>query len=136
MEGLLEVGRAALASQPFSLHVGAELSVLEPGSAQLELPIAPHLGQQNGFVHGGAIRFLVDNAVTFAGGTVLGPNVLTQEIKVSYLRPGRGERLVARAQVVHSTRRLAVCRCDVVAVADGAESLCATALGTVLLVER
>ena len=135
MEGLLELGRAVLAAQAFSVHVGAELTRLEPGQAELVLPIAPHLGQQNGFVHGGAISFLVDNAITFAGGSVLGPNVLTQEIKVSYLRPGRGERLVARASVIHGSERQAVSRCDVFAVDGAEESLCATALGTVLAVE-
>jgi uncharacterized protein (TIGR00369 family) len=135
VEGLLELGRAVLASQPFSAHVGAELARLEPGEAELVLPIRPHLGQQNGFVHGGAISFLVDNAITFAGGSVLGPDVLTQEIKVSYLRPGKGEQLVARASVIHGSQRQAVSRCDVFSVQDGAETICATALGTVLAVE-
>ncbi len=73
MAELLELGRAVLAAQPFSVHVGAELARLVPGEAELILPIGPHLGQQNGFVHGGAISFLVDNAITFAGGSVLGP---------------------------------------------------------------
>ena len=135
MDGLLELGRAVLAAQAFSVHVGAELTRLEPGEAELAIPIAPHLGQQNGFVHGGVISFLVDNAVTFAGGSVLGPNVLTQEIKVSYLKPGRGERLVARASVVHSSERQAVSRCDVFAADRADESLCATGLGTVTVVE-
>ena len=131
MAGLLDLGRAVLAAQPFSLHVGAELARLDPGEAEMVLPIRPQHAQQNGHVHGGVLAFLVDNAVTFAGGSVLGPDVLTQEIKVSYLRPGRGDRLIATATVVHSSKRLAVCRCDVVALAGDEESLCATALGTV-----
>ncbi len=136
MEGLLDLGRAVLAAQPFSRHVGAELARLEPGTAELVVRIDPHLLQQHGYVHGGVLAFLVDNAVTFAGGSVLGPDVLTQEIKVSYLRPGRGERLVARASVAHSSKRTAVCRCDVVAVDGDEEILCAVALGTVMSVER
>ena len=135
MPGLLELGRAVLAQQPFSVHVGAELIRLEPGLAEIAVPFRPHLEQQNGVAHGGVLSFLVDNAVTFAGGSVLGPAVLTQEIKVSYLSPGRGERLVARGSVIHSTRRQAVCRCDVVAVEGGEERLCATALGTVVATE-
>jgi uncharacterized protein (TIGR00369 family) len=136
-EGLLDLGRAVLAAQSFSSHVGAELTRLEPGEAELAVRIAPHLLQQHGYVHGGVLAFLVDNAVTFAGGSMLGPEVLTQEIKVSYLRPARGERVVARASVAHSSKRTAVCRCDVVAIADdGQERLCATALGTVMATDR
>lgn len=74
----------------------------------------------------------MDNALTFAGGTVLGPNVLTQEFKVSYVRPAKGERLVARATVIYSSKRQAVCRCDVFAVDGADEALCATSLGTIL----
>ena len=135
MPELLELGRAVLAQQPFSVHVGAELTRFEAGTAEIAVPFASHLEQQDGVAHGGVLAFLVDNAVTFAGGSVLGPAVLTQEIKVSYLSPGRGERLVARASVVHSTRRQAVCRCDVVSVDGDEERLCATALGTVVATE-
>jgi uncharacterized protein (TIGR00369 family) len=132
VDGLLELSRGVLASQSFSRHVGAELVRLEPGIAEVSLPFGEHLQQQNGFAHGGVISFLVDNAVTFAGGSVLGPNVLTQEYKVSFLRPATGNRLVARATVVHGSRRQAVCRCDVYALDESGERLCATSLGTVL----
>jgi uncharacterized protein (TIGR00369 family) len=129
---MLDLGRAVLAMQPFSVHLGAELVTLEPGTAELGLTVAPHLAQQNGFVHGGIVSYLVDNALTFAGGSVLGPNVLTQEFKVSYLRPARGQRLVARATVLYSSGRQAICRCDVFGVDGEQETLCATALGTIL----
>ncbi len=128
---LLEVGRAVLALQPFSVHLGAELMAFEPGNAELSITVQPHFEQQNGFVHGGIVSYLVDNALTFAGGSVLGPNVLTQEFKVTYVRPAKGERLVARATVVQSSKRQAVCRCDVFAVTGEDEALCATSLGTI-----
>jgi uncharacterized protein (TIGR00369 family) len=127
-----EVGRAVLAAQPFSVHLGTELVALEPGRAELAIDVAPHLQQQNGFVHGGIVSYLVDNALTFAGGSVLGANVLTQEFKVSYLRPANGERLVARATVLSNSKRQAVCRCDIFAVNGEEETLCATSLGTIL----
>ena len=134
MTELLELGRRVLASQSFSAHLGAELVRYEPGDAELSLPLGPKLLQQNGFAHGGVVSFMVDNGITFAGGSVLGPNVLTQEFKVSYLRPGKGERLVARGHVVHGSRRRAVVRCDVYAVEEGRDEICATALGTVVTV--
>ena len=131
---LLAHGRDVLASQPFSGVVGAELDVLEPGSAQLSLPLAPHLLQQDGFVHGGVLAYLADNALTFAGGAALGPAVVTSEYKINYVRPAMGRQLVARASVVHAGRSQAVCRCDVYAVdAAGVEKLCAIAQGTIAL---
>ncbi len=126
------MGRAVLALQPFSVFLGAELLALEPGKSELAMSIEPHMRQQNGFVHGGIVSYLVDNALTFAGGSVLGPNVLTQEFKINYLRPAKGERLVARAVVLHSSKRQAVCRCDVYGVDGAEEALCATSLGTIL----
>ena len=75
----------------------------------------------------GAISYVADNALTFAGGSVL-----TSEYKIDYLRPASGETLVARASVVHAGSRRAVCRCDVFAVgAGGGETFCATAQGTI-----
>ena len=94
--------------------------------------VREELLQQDGYVHGGVIGYLTDNALTFAGGSVLGPRVLTQEYKINYLRPAGGERLSARALVVSAGRRHAVCRCDVFDVgADGEETLCAAAQGTI-----
>jgi uncharacterized protein (TIGR00369 family) len=133
---LLQLGRAVLASQPFSVHLGAELAALEPGRAELAITMARELEQQNGFAHGGVISYLVDNALTFVGGSVLGPNVLTQEYKISYLRPAKGERLSAQASVVSHSKRQAVCRCDIYVQAGDSQSLCATALGTILTVDR
>lgn len=128
---MFDTGRKVLADQPFSVLLGTELVDFRPGAAELRLPLRPDLRQQFGLTHGGVLAYLVDNSLTFAGGSVLGTRVLTAEFKVSYVRPAIGEALVARADVVHQGRRQAVCRCDVFDVADGQESLCATALGTI-----
>lgn len=129
---LLALGRAVLAVQPFSAHLGTQLTVFAQGQAELVLPFKPEFAQQFGFVHGGVISYLADNAITFAGGTVLGPHVLTAEYKINYVKPAHGERLIARAGVVSSSSRQAVCRCDILAVRDGQEYLCAVAQGTVV----
>jgi uncharacterized protein (TIGR00369 family) len=131
MQDAMEVGRSILASQPFSVYLGTEILSFEPGRAELALPVRKEFLQQHGFVHGGVISYLVDNAITFAGGSVLGVNVLTLEYKVNYLRPARGERLIATAVVEGSGKRFAVCRCDVISVEDGEEKLCAVGQGTI-----
>ena len=129
---MLELGRKILASQPFSVLLGAELTGLSAGAAEIGIPIRPEFAQQHGFVHGGIVSYAADNALTFAGGSVLGTGVVTSEFKINYLRPAMGELLVARATVVHHGKRQAVCRCDVVASENGIETPCATAQGTIV----
>lgn len=128
---LFGYGRELMARQPFSVLLGAQLDVLEPGSAQLSLPLSPQLLQQDGFVHGGVLSYLADNALTYAGGSVLG-RVLTSEFKINYVRPAvDADRLVAVATVVGSGRTQAVCRCDLFLERAGARKLCAAAQGTI-----
>lgn len=131
----MEIGRQVLAARPFSLLLGTTLESFSYGSVVLRLPIRDTFLQQNGFVHGGVLSYAADSALTFAGGSVLGPNVLTSEYKINYLRPAVGKGLVARGTVVHAGRRQAVCRCDIHTVDEnGEEKLCATAQGTIVAV--
>ena len=132
MDDILPLGQQALASQPFSVLVGAELTAFSPGLAELRIAIMPQLKQQHGFVHGGVISYAADNALTFAAGSVLGPAILTSEFKINYLRPAIGTTLVARATVIHSSKTQAVCRCDVFVAREGQEELCAAAQGTIV----
>lgn len=131
MPNLLETARSILATQPFSVLLGTRINAFSEGVTELELPITATLMQQHGFVHGGVISYLADNALTFAGGSVLGTAVVTAEYKVNYLKPAQGDRLVARAKVLHIGKTQAVCRCDVLATEQDNEILCATSLGTI-----
>jgi uncharacterized protein (TIGR00369 family) len=132
MIDMLAMGRQVLAMQGFSQLLGTELSSYGPEGVELRLPLRDDLRQQNGFAHGGVISYLADNALTFAGGSSLGPAVLTAEYKINYLRPGVGTALVARATVIYAGKTSATCRCDVFCVLDdGTEKMCATAQGTI-----
>ncbi len=136
MDDLLQLGKQALASQPFSVLVGAELTGFSPGWAELTVPITPQLKQQHGFVHGGVISYVADNALTFAGGSILGPAIVTSEYKINYLRPAIGTVLIARATVIYSSKTQAVCRCDVFVIGEGEENLCAVSQGTIARVTQ
>jgi len=131
MQSSLESAKAALRSQPFSMLLNAEITSFQPSSVELRLPVTNRVKQQHGFVHGGVISYAADNALTFAGGAALGPAVVTSEFKINYLRPAKGEELVARASVIHAGIRQAVCQCQVFVVSDGEEVLCAVAQGTI-----
>lgn len=133
MELTFDLGRQVLQQQAFSRLLGAELTRLDSGCAELQVELRPELLQQSGFAHGGVICYLADNALTYAGGIALGTAVVTSEFKINYVRPAIGRRAIARAQVVHAGKRQAVCRCDVFAQDENGEKLVATALGTIAL---
>jgi uncharacterized protein (TIGR00369 family) len=122
---------AVLALEPFSELMRAELAAFSTGHAELTVPVRTVLTQQHGFVHGGVISYAADNAVTFAGGSVLGPAVVTSGLSIQYVRPARGSTLRAVADVVTVTSSHAVVRCEVLVAGDEGESLCAVAQGTV-----
>ncbi|MBN8232517.1 PaaI family thioesterase [Corallococcus macrosporus] len=132
MDDPQEFARQVFASQPFSQFLGAQLASCGPGTAELRIPVTDQLKQQHGFVHGGVLSYLADNAITFAGGLALGGNALTSEYKINYLKPAVGSLLIARAQAKSAGKRQAVCQCEIFAVQEGQEKLCAVALGTVV----
>lgn len=131
MSDMLAWGRKALASEPFGSLLGAELAAFSEGRAEIRVPITERVKQIHGFVHGGVVSYAADNALTYAGASALGRGVVTSEFKINYVRPARGEWLIARAVVVHAGKSLAVCRCDVFAAGEGEEKLCAVAQGTI-----
>lgn len=132
MDDIQAFARQVFASQPFSQFIGAELTQSSEDSAELTLTIRDHHKQQHGFVHGGVISYLADNAITFAGGLALGGNALTSEFKINYVRPAMGLHLVARAQARSVGKRMAICQCEIYAVDVDSEKLCALAQGTVV----
>ncbi len=126
---------AVLALQPFSELLRAELAAFSTGHAELTVPIRAVLTQQHGFVHGGVVSYAADNAVAFAGGSVLGPAVATSDLLIQYVRPARGSSLRAVADVVSVTAVQAVVRCEVLVSGDDGESVCAVAQGTVRTIQ-
>lgn len=122
----------SFARQSFMETIGARLTRIEPGHVQIDLDHDPGLCQQHGFFHGGVVGTVADNAGGYAAFSLLGADdsILTVEYKLNLLAPARGERLIARGEVVRSGRTLIVCRSDISVEEDGAEKPCATMLGT------
>ena len=127
---MLAIGQDILSKQPYSMLVGAELTAFSPGHAEITLDLGDQHTQHHGFTHGGVLAYLADIALTFAGGSVL-QDVLTLELKINYLRPAVGQKLVARAEVLSHGKSQAVTRCDIFSVDEGVEKLCAAAQGTI-----
>ena len=96
--------------------IGASLTGLEPGKAEVSLPYRPEITQQKGFVHGGIIGMIADNACGYAAYSLMpaSASLVTVEYKINILAPARGS-LVARGEVIKAGRTLTVTRADVYA---------------------
>jgi uncharacterized protein (TIGR00369 family) len=127
--------RDSFGRQPMMAHIGAELAVVEPGYCEIHLPYRPALTQQHGYIHGGALATIVDSAAGYAAFSLLpaDASILTIEYKLNILRPGEGERMIARGRVIKPGRSLSVVNADAFAVKDGVESLCVTSIHTLMV---
>lgn len=130
------LARQVITAQPFSRLLGATLSSVGPGSAEIRLPITHEITQQHGYVHGGVISYLADNSITFAGGLAFGSDALTSEYKINFLAPATGTTLIARAHADSIGKRQAVCRTEIYTTDGHHEQLCALAQGTIISVTR
>ncbi len=114
--------------------IGAELARVEPGVVEIALPFRADLAQQHGYLHAGIVATIADSACGYAAYSLMPPNseVLSVEFKVNLLRPAKGERFVAVAEVVKSGRTLTVVRADVFGIGGDERELIATMLGTMI----
>ena len=112
--------------------IGAELSRVEPGIVEISLPYRKELTQQNGYLHAGIVTTIADSAAGYAAFSLMpaGSSVLSVEFKVNLLRPAKGERFVARAEVIKPGKTLTVVRADVFGIQAAERTLVATMLGT------
>ena len=106
MDELLKLGKEVLASRRFSKPIGAELTVFLPGYVELTIKITERLKQQHGFVHGGVIGYAANNTLTFAGGSVPGPEVVTSKCKINSLGPPMGSILQEQQRIIRARHRL------------------------------
>jgi uncharacterized protein (TIGR00369 family) len=134
MKEILEIGRQVIAQQPFVQSLGMELTSAQAGKTEFRAPVTHTLTQHLEFIHGGALLSIADTAMSFAGGSVLGVQVVTSELKINFVRPAKGQTIIARAEVISSSKRQAVVRCDVFTCTDDLETLVAVLQGTIALI--
>lgn len=91
--------------------IGAKLTLVEPGVAEITLPFRGDLTQQHGFLHAGITTTMLDNACGFAAYSLMpaDASVLSVEFKVNLLQPAKGTLFVARGEVVKYGRTITVC---------------------------
>ncbi|HEV7370737.1 PaaI family thioesterase [Arenibaculum sp.] len=126
--------RDSFARQTFMRTVGAILAEVSPGRCEVALPWREDLCQQHGYIHGGVTTALADTAAGYAAYTLMpaASSVLATEFKINLMAPARGERLVARAEVLKPGRTLSVVRTEVYAENEGTETCIAAMLSTLI----
>ena len=125
-----------LSKQRFMQHIGFTLDVIEPGSTKGWLNFEQIHQQQKGFAHGGLVATLADITAGFAAVTLVPADcsVVTGEIKISYLNPGIGDKLIARGWVLKQGRKMNFCEAEVLASNKGHEKLIAKASATMVTI--
>jgi len=108
--------RESFGRQKAMTLIGASLSALEAGRAEVSLPYRPEITQQKGYVHGGIIGMIADNACGYAAYSLMpaSASLVTVEYKINILAPARGS-LVAKGEVIKAGRTLTVTRAEVYA---------------------
>lgn len=127
--------RTSFEGQPAMGLIGAQLASVEPGLCEVVLPFRPDLTQHHGYIHGGVVGMIADNAAGFAAASLTSADasVLTAEYKINLMAPAEGERLVARGRVVRAGRNLIITTAEVFAVRQDTWTLCALLQQTIMV---
>lgn len=129
--------RQSFDKQSMMTTLGARLASLSTGAIEVEAPILPGSLQQQGFAHAGLTFAIGDSAAGYSALSVMPDDseILTTELKINLLAPGKGDHLIARGKVVKPGRRLVIVQSDVYAVEDGNETHIAMLMGTTIAVK-
>lgn len=116
----------------FLRHCGVHLADVGPGWAESTVALGPHLTQADGFAHAGLQATMADHTAGIAAGTLVSASevVLAVEFKINLLRPGIGETLRCRAEVIRAGKRLIFTEAKVYAHRGTAQVLTATFMST------
>jgi len=131
-----------LRENQFIQYIGLELTHIDLHTAIMELNIEEHHMQHTGFTHGGVTATICDVTTGIAAytavynGTEASKNVVTVDLKVSYVNPSTAPQLRAEAKVTKAGKQLIFCEGQVYDVfANGDEKLVATCVSIMAAVD-
>jgi uncharacterized protein (TIGR00369 family) len=123
-----EIGRTFEEGIPFNRMLGLSIDSLDPKAPRLRFDMRPELvgNPTRQILHGGVISATLDVVGGLAIALALAagkgedavappfPNIGTIDLRIDYLRPGRGRYFVATGRVVRLGGRVAVVHSDLV----------------------
>jgi uncharacterized protein (TIGR00369 family) len=120
----------ALKGSKEGLHYNGRLQGINlEDHGEMTMTLGLHNANTYGVAQGGALYTLADVAIGFTIMTKIPDDcqVFTLELKMNYVKPGKGEKLYARPIINHLGKNTVVAECKVV---DEQNELVALALGT------
>ena len=87
-------------TNPYVNFLGIDFTVIEEGRVEAHMPLHDEQRQYSGVTHGGVLAALADTIAGFAAYTMtpLEKDVLTAELKMSFLRAAWGNELIAKGE--------------------------------------
>ena len=97
--------KAAELNEPVAKFIGMKLVELTPGYAKIMMKLKPEHQNFNGYVFGGIIVAIADQAFAYGSNSVAHPSVATQ-FNVNFISAaGADDTLIAECRVLHSGKR-------------------------------
>lgn len=129
---LKEMFEQLTAAGGFTSEAGFRVRALDEGFAALEVAPKAELLQFTKVVHAGVVTGLADHAAGAAYTSTLGEGriCVTIELKINFMKPAKGDLLVAEATVLSAGKSVGVVRADVYAETGAERAHAATALVT------
>jgi uncharacterized protein (TIGR00369 family) len=111
----LELVRRRLRESNATVLLGFDVESIHDGRAILRLDVKARHKQLHGVVHGGILTALADTTAAVAAYTVIpqGTEIATLELKINFLEPVAGGRVLADAKVLRKGRNFIVTECDI-----------------------
>ena len=102
-------------TNPYVKFLGINFTVIEEGRVEAHMPLKDEQRQYSGVTHGGVLAALADTIAGYAAYTMtpLDRDVLTAELKMSFLRAVWGKELIAKGTVIKAGRTLHFCECEI-----------------------
>jgi uncharacterized protein (TIGR00369 family) len=128
----------SFARQRLMTAYGATITEMGKGYVEISLLPQDFLLRAAGLFHGGVITAVADSAGGYAAGTLHETDVsfLTVELKINFLNPAKGDRLVTRGRVLKGGNTLTIVQTDSFIWNNGALKQVATALLTFIKEKR
>ena len=137
-ENFVEKVRASFSAQSVMKMIGAQITKIEAGAVDIELPYRKDLTQQNGFVHAGIITAIADTACGYAAFSLMpkDADVLSVEFKVNLLSPAIGEKFLAEGRVLRAGKTLTIVQGNVFAISENQQKHVAAMLATLMCLQK